>query len=402
MILLKALKLIRVNKTRYVICFLLLFLLFFNSSACTNNSSAAAYDEKAIAASLESNDPDIEKKVDELIKAQPEFYPFSGAILMAKDGRVLLSKGYGRVHNALPELNSPKTVYQISMITMYLTAAAIMQLQENGKLDLNDKVSKYLPDYPNSDKFTIHQLLNHVSGLPDAISGISAKNGYSKTVEGLIKLNTVDKLLFEPGENFNYTFINYYLLGCIIEKVSGMCYRDYMDKCIFKSLNMSSTEVFMFRSDKLTIARGHLQEGKFHDFVPQAYYNHHAANSIFSTVEDLYRLDRALYTEKLLKKASIDAMHTPYIKYDRSSNNDWVCFDEAEMLPFRSYGYGAALNEFNGYKAVVCEGVEAGFRAVMIRFIEEDSVIIILANNFETPLVRGNSIEKLTDIMFDE
>lgn len=360
----------------------------------------ASLDNKEFSRSLRPNNPEAEKKVDDLVTSMPDKMPFMGVILMAKDDNVLVSKGYGRAHIGSPELNTSKTVFPLSQITMYFTAAAIMQLQEQGKLNINDKVSKYVPDFPNADKIMIHQLLSHTSGIvnEDPLVSLSTKYRKDKTAEALVRLNKKEELLFEPGKGYNYTFTNYFILGYIIEQVSGMKYKEYMDKYVFKPLHMTATGVYMVKSDEHTIARGHMQESFNHLFIPQAFYNMHACNSLFSSAEDLYRWDRALHTEKLLTRESIDTMHSPYVKEGKVDNR----IQTPELLTLDNYGYGLGIDSINNHKAVIAEGIDPGLQTVMIRFIEENAVIIILGNNYEAPMINEENIRVLTNILFEE
>jgi len=186
---------------------------------------------------------DIEAKVDGYISPYLKIGNFSGSILIAKEGRILLSKGYGMANLEHDVPNTPQTIFRLGSVTKQFTSMAIMQLQEKQLLNVDDPIAKYLPTYPNGEEITIHHLLTHTSGVPD----FTSFPDYEKTmmlpspVEKTIERFKDKPLEFTPGEKFKYSNSGYILLGYIIEKVSGKSYEEFLKENIFQPLNMMNT-----------------------------------------------------------------------------------------------------------------------------------------------------------------
>lgn len=201
-------------------------------------SSSGGY---SLAQSGNSEGESLEAKVDAYLKPYLDMNCFSGAVLIAKGDRVLLSKGYGMANYDLDAPNTPKTKFKIGSITKTFTVLAIVQLAERRLLSPADKLAKYIPDYPNGDKITIDHLINHRAGIPNIENDDElAVKGYSSTEE-IIKLFKNLPLDFQPGERSTYSNSGYVLLAHIIEKVSGKRYEDYLDEHVFKPAGMNDT-----------------------------------------------------------------------------------------------------------------------------------------------------------------
>lgn len=295
---------------------------------------------------------------------------FSGSVLIAQKGVKILSKGYSMANYELGVPNSPETAFRIGSITKPITAIAIMQLQERGLLNVNDPLSKYFPDYRNGDKIFIHHLLTHTSGIPDFIKDdkdnflLSCKD--CRKVDEIIKSFKDKPLKFEPGTKFEYCNSGYVLLGAIIEKITVMSYRGYIDRNIFKPLNMSHSGqdrqglLLKNRASGYVLKDGQLANVHFTDIS-----NYFAEGDLYSTVEDLYLLDRALYNETILSQSSIMKM----------------------FCPFRDcYGYGWMIGEIAGRECFYHYGHREGFYSAILRFVNEDVVVIVLTNLDHTPI----------------
>jgi CubicO group peptidase (beta-lactamase class C family) len=324
---------------------------------------------------------EVGQKVDEFLTPHVNSGKFSGAVLIARGGKVLVSKGYGMANYELEVPNTPKTRFRLGSITKQFTATAIMQLQEKGMLSVDDPVTKYFPDYKNAGGVTIHHLLTHTSGIPNFTSFADYRQTMmlasppAKTFDRF-----KDKALeFTPGEKWNYSNSGYVLLGMIIEKVCGKSYEDYLSENIFKPLGMANTGYDNTAAIIKNRASGY-QEG------PKGLANAdyldmtipHAAGALYSTVEDLYIWDRALYTEKVLKKSSLEKMFTPVKD---------------------NYGYGWAIEDFRGRKRISHGGGINGFSTMIQRFVNDDAVIIVLTNL--VPGVRGVP-NTLSSILFGD
>jgi len=167
-------------------------------------------------------DQTLQNKVDEYISACVKLGIFSGSVLIAKDGNILVSKGYGMANHEHGVPNTSQTKFRLGSMTKQFTAAAIMQLQERGKLKVEDSLDTYIPDYPNGDQITLHHLLTHASGIPDLTDFPEHQQTIMipSPVEKTILRFKNKPLEFTPGEQFKYSNSGYLLLGTIIEKES--------------------------------------------------------------------------------------------------------------------------------------------------------------------------------------
>lgn len=309
-----------------------------------------------------SNDRALETQVDAYVKPYLDLGGFSGSILIAKGGRVLLSKGYGLANYELSVPNTSHTRFHLGSISKTFTAAAIMILQEQGKLSVRDLLTKFIPDYPNGDKITIHHLLTNTSGIPNVnnFPEYVTQSRFPHTPADLVEMFKQKPLDFEPGtRGYVESNSNYNLLAYIIEKLSGKSYGEFLKETIFDPLNLSDT-----RHDGnpaaviANKASGYIPAGLTDvENVPYMDWSIKTGNgSIYSTVEDLYRWDRALYTEKILKKSSVAQMFT----------SDYGWFN------------GKRLNR----NVVRMNGRSPGFNAEMQRYTDDDVCIIVLANTY--------------------
>ncbi|CCQ95883.1 Predicted beta-lactamase [[Clostridium] ultunense Esp] len=315
-----------------------------------------------------SKDKDKQAELDAYIKALEKHQNFHGSVFVAKDGEVLLNKGYGFADFEQNTNNISQTKFAIGSITKQFTAMAIMQLNEKGLLSVEDKISKYFPDFPNGDSITIHNLLTHTSGLTNYTNlseflDIDLNNkDPMKTIELIKNL----PLEFEPGKEFSYSNTNYVLLGMIVENITDISLEDYLQKNIFTPLNMSNTGSYYIENNQFPDATpytGFLEIYPVDDelVLTQAY----GAGNIYSTVEDLYRWDRALSTEQLVKKETLDKIFTEYIT----------------MPGAGSYGYGWMIADTDMGRQIFHGGNTMGFTANIARYPEKDLVVIILTNS---------------------
>lgn len=310
---------------------------------------------------------------------------FSGAALVARDGRVLLSKGYGMANYELGVPNTPQTKFRLGSVTKQFTAAAVLLLQERGKLSVQDPVCKYVEDCPAAwQPVTVHHILTHTAGLPNFTSfpEYMASRRTTTTVAETLKRFRDRPLEFAPGERYNYSNSGYVLLGHLVEKLSGKSYADFLRENFFAPAGMKNTgydrpeEVLPGRASGYARRDGKLYNADFIDMsIP------HAAGSLYSTVEDLYLWDQALHGGKLLTPKSVEAMTTPFKN---------------------GYAYGLNVGKRLGLARVAHGGGIEGFRTVMERWPEAGATVIVLSNleSSETSVVaaalaRGAMPDKL-------
>jgi CubicO group peptidase (beta-lactamase class C family) len=311
------------------------------------------------------------QKIDGLVKQYYDYGQFNGSILVAEKGKIIYEKGFGMANMEWAIPNQPDTKFRIGSVTKQFTAALILQLVEEGKIKLDGKISDYLTDYrkDTGGKVTIHQLLNHTSGIPDYthrpdFSAEISRNPYS--VADFVKKFASGDLEFEPGSKFSYSNSGYSLLGAIIEKVTGKSYEAVLTERILKPLGMTNSG-YDHHSPLLQKRAGGYQKTP-DGFVNAAYLDMsipYAAGSIYSTVEDLYKWDQSLYEDKILSAESKKLMFTPGLG---------------------NYGYGIRISDQpigkTDQKTKIIEhgGAINGFNSLITRAVEKRQTVIILDN----------------------
>jgi CubicO group peptidase (beta-lactamase class C family) len=304
------------------------------------------------------------EKLNEYMQAAEKAGLFNGSVLVVQNGKVLLQQGYGVRDADAKILNDENTIYQIGSVTKQFTSAIILRLAEAGKLSLTDKVSKYLPDFPNAEKITIENLLSHTSGIYNYTN-----NGefMEKEVEKSIDRNALyamvkDKPLeFEPGSKMSYSNTGYMLLGYIIEKVTGRKYEDVVRTEIFQPLQMTNSG-FDFKNLKAAnkaIGYSGIQNGKGNKSMIVDSTVSFAAGAIYSTLGDLNKWNNAVLSEKIMKKASLENAFTP-----RHSK----------------YGLGWSVDSVAGKRMIAHGGGIHGFLSYNLAIPEENTSVILLTN----------------------
>ena len=259
-----------------------------------------------IALPILANEKSVE--IDKFIQGWHDIREFNGNVLVSKNGKVILEKSYGYANFEWDIKNTPETKFRIASVTKQFTAMLIMQMVQEGKISLDAPITKYLPNYrkDTGDKVTIHQLLNHTSGIPDYLRlakfrKIDTKNPYS--LDEFVQYLCSDDLDFDPGTQWRYSNSGYMILGNVIAKVSGKTYWQVLDDKILGPLEMKNTGYDSTTPLLKNRASGY---GKtLENYVNADYYDMsipYASGSMYSTTKDLMLWDAALYTEKLLKK----------------------------------------------------------------------------------------------------
>jgi CubicO group peptidase (beta-lactamase class C family) len=316
-------------------------------------------------------------KIDELMKVYNSYRQFNGAVLVAENGKVIFKKGYGMANM---EWNIPvetDTRFRLGSITKQFTSMLVLQLVQEGKIKVEGKLSDYLSDYrkDTGDRITIHQLLNHTSGIP-SYTGLPnffqeiARNPYS--VSDFVKKFASGDLEFEPGTKWNYNNSGYFLLGAIIERVTGKPYEQVLKERIFDPVGMKNTGYDHY--DTILAKRAAGYEKRPGGYVNAPYLDMslpYAAGSLYSTVEDLYLWDQALYTEKLLSPQLKELMFKPGMSLYAYG---WV----VRKAPLGAQGEPVTIIEHGG-------GIN-GFNTVITRLPESKNLIVLLNNTGGTKL----------------
>jgi CubicO group peptidase (beta-lactamase class C family) len=308
----------------------------------------------------------LEAEVDAYVKPYLDMKGFSGSILIASNGEVLLHKGYGMANDELDVANTPQTKFHIASISKTFTAAAILLLEERGLLSVSDRLNRYIPDYPRGDGITVHHLLTHTSGIPNVnnLPNYETQSRFPQTLSGIIEMFKHEPLGMIPGERYAYSNSNYNLLAFIIEKVSGQSYGDFLRENVFAPIGMNDTRHDGHAGDLIkNRASGYVPVGL--DGLENAPYLDWTIKtgngSLYSTVEDLYKWDRALYTEKILRKSTLDVMFTPHVE---------------------GVGYGWFLGERLDHRVVRMNGRSPGFQGEIQRYLDDDTCVVVLSNNY--------------------
>ncbi len=326
---------------------------------------------------------DLTAQIDPYFGAYLNQKRFSGSILVARDGKVLASKGYGMANLEHRAPNTPKTKYRLGSITKQFAAMAILQQEERGRLKVEDPICKFLPECPAAwQPLTIHHLLTHTSRIPNMTSFPEYRKEWmlpSRPPRTMLKFR--DKPLeFEPGSRFRYSNSGYVLLAMILEKASGESWENYLRKNIFDPLGMSDSghdtheAILADRATGYWLENGQWANSAYHDMsIPIG------GGDLYSTVEDMYKWDQALYTEKLVSKRTLEKQFTPFKD---------------------GYAYGWMVGrQFNRARIFHGGGIN-GFTTQIHRYPDDRAVVIVLSNFMSSPT--GPIARDLAAMMFGE
>lgn len=295
---------------------------------------------------------------------------FNGSILVAKKGVIVYEeyRGYTDPFQKKDSL-TPKTAFHLASVSKTFTAMAILKLWEQGKLSLEDSLSKYFTDFPYPG-ITVKMLLSHRSGLPNYLHYLEHYNwDTKKMVTNADVLRSLydfhPPLDFPSGKHFAYCNTNYVLLSLIIERVSGQTYKSYLENTFFRPLQMNDSYVFTTDDMSRALPSFEWNNRKYpYEFLDVVYGD----KNVYSTVRDMFKWDQALYSGKLFTKATLDSAFAPY---------------SFEKQGKRNYGLGWRMTMLdNGKKLLYHNGWWHGNNTVFIRLLDEEAVIIVLSNKF--------------------
>ena len=291
-------------------------------------------------------------------------------VIVLKDGKPVFRKAYGMADVTKGVTMTPDMSLRLGSITKQFTAVAILMLVEEGKLAVSDDITKFFPDYPvKGKKISIEHLLTHTSGIvsytgkPD----FRAQSTKDVTVAQMIDYFKNDPLEFEPGTRYRYNNSAYFLLGAVIEKLSGMPYAKFVEQRIFVPLGMTQSAYEGYERTPTTRALGHTRNEKGFAAASQLSMSQpYAAGSLVSTVDDLARWDAAISQGKLLKAASWKQAFTAYKLADGKSTD---------------YGYGWDIGTLQGAPSIAHGGGINGFSTFAIRLPEQKVYVAVLTNS---------------------
>ena len=291
------------------------------------------------------------------------------AVLVVKEGKVILRKGYGMANLELGVPMKPDMVFRIGSITKQFTAAGILMLIEEGRISLDDEITKFIPDYPTrGNKITIHHLLNHTSGIKsyDDLETFHSNIKTDFQPYDFMEIFKNEPMDFKPGEQFKYSNSGYFLLGIVIEKVSGKTYEEFIKKRIFEPLGMKNS--YYDSHSRIIPNRAAGYQPTKNGFINADYFSMtwgYAGGALLSTIDDLWIWTRALYSGKVVSQKYFQLMTTP-TKYAGGK--------------IQNYGYGFWLNPLFGEKAVYHNGGIFGFLTYVLYLPQKDIFVTVLTN----------------------
>jgi len=310
----------------------------------------------------------LQSTVDSLLQAK---FPKDGpgaTFLIAKKGNVIYKKAFGLANLESGVKMQPDNVFEIGSVTKQFTAISILMLVEQGKVRLDDEITKYIPDYPTQGKkITVHHLLNHTSGIKSYTS-LKKLHGIDKkdlTPIELIDFFKNEPMNFNPGEQYKYNNSGYVILGYIIEKVSGLTYGQFVIKNIFEKLNMKNSTYGNHRNVISNRASGYHMKDDYQNSRYVSYTLSYAAGALMSTVIDLNIWQQALIANKLVKKETIQKTFTNYSLNNGEKTN---------------YGYGWKIKTLEGKPSYEHSGFIFGFKSMTVYLPESDIYVVGLSN----------------------
>jgi CubicO group peptidase (beta-lactamase class C family) len=318
-------------------------------------------------------------KTDAYVTAEMKRRSIPGlALAIIRHGKVIKMRGYGLANVELGVPVHSDTVFDLGSVTKQFTATAILLLMEEGKVRLDDQISRYLPNTPEVWKLiTVRHLLTHTAGFPGAgVEFKSLPQRWNYTTAQMFKSATEDLMSFAPGEQWRYSNVGYFLLGMIIEKVSGQYYREFVTERFFKPLKMTATSVprqwaiIKNRADAYTLLDGELA----HNRRP-AHIELHSSGGMLSTVKDLVKWDAALEAGKLVKRTSLEQMWAA------------VRLNDSTTHP---YGFGWFVDERRGHRLISHAGSTG---TEYSRYPDEGLTVIVLSNLGQRNNIPGAEVD---------
>jgi CubicO group peptidase (beta-lactamase class C family) len=309
------------------------------------------------------------KLIDDYMQAQVKVNHFNGNLLVTRKGTVLYEKSFGLADVEWKIPLTASTLFQVGSVTKQFTASAVMQLVEQGKVSLDDKLSTYFPGFPKGDSVTVHMLLNHTSGIFDytEIDGFMNWAQLALSTDSLVARFKDRPYNFSPGTKWRYCNSGYFLLGMIIEKASGMSWRNFVYRNVIGKAGLQHTDINRWDSVMTGRARGYERAGEKVINAPYVSMEiPYAAGAIISTTHDLDQWTRALYKGKVVSPASLKKMTTPYMG---------------------KYGYALLIDSTGNHKRIWHNGGIPGFETYLGHYPDEDITIVVFSN-FESGSTR--------------
>jgi teichoic acid D-alanine hydrolase len=311
---------------------------------------------------------------------------FTGTVLIADKGKIIYQKSVGLANRQDNISITNQSKYKIASITKTFTATLILQLMEQGKIDLSKTIGVYYPEYNGEarDKVTIHHLLTYSSGIENVDQGSEAMYAMQLPTDSIIKKYCSGKLVTEPGKQMSYKNADYIILGKIIEKITGMSYQTVLQQQLLTPLKMKNTGYLHNKDIVQGMVNYYLMDSakKFYNDDPYWIENFFASGSMYATTEDLLKFDQALFTNKLLKKQTIDLMTTAYPELWGVAYSFWV--NEKQLGK-------------NKLRVMDRRGSISGANTAWYHLIDNNKTIIVFSNSNAADVVQLR--EELTNVL---
>jgi len=295
------------------------------------------------------------------------------ALLVAKGGKIVRAEGFGLANVELQVPVKPETIFQSGSVGKQFTATAVMMLVVEGKIGLDDPLTKYFADAPATWKeVTVRELLSHTAGFGDYPKDFNFRKDWTEDEE--LKLIESIPLAYPPGTNWHYSNFGYVTLGILIHRVTGEFYGDFLQQRIFQPLGMQSTRIISEadivpnRSAGYRLVKGELKNQEW--VAPIV--NTTADGSLYFSILDLAKWDAALYTEKLLKRSSLDLMWTPAKLKSGQANGG--------RPNSGHYGFGWFIDQRSGHRCIHHDGAWQGFETAIDRYVDDQLTVVALSN----------------------
>ncbi len=307
--------------------------------------------------------------VDRYIQAEMQKRHIPGlALLVARNGQIIRAQGYGFSNLELQVPVKPETIFQSGSMGKQFTATAVMMLVEQGKVALDDPLTKYFPEAPAAwSQVTVRNLLSHTAGFTDYPDRFDFRRDYRENE--LLKIVEGIPLAYPPGTKYAYSNLGFLTLGILIHRVSGQFYGDFLHDRVFEPLGMSTTRIISEADIIPNRAAGYRRvkgEWKNQEWVSPV-LNTTADGALYFSILDLAKWDAALYTEKLLKRSSLDQMWT-VAKYKNGEPNAG------------HYGFGWFIDTVNSHRVIEHEGQWQGFNTNISRYVDDKLTVVVLTN----------------------
>jgi CubicO group peptidase (beta-lactamase class C family) len=318
---------------------------------------------------VQAQSPASTSAVTEYVKAEMKRQHIPGlSLLVVKDGKVIRSEGFGFANVELQVPVKPETIFQSGSVGKQFTATAVMMLVEERKIGLDDPLTKYFTDAPPAWKdVTVRELLSHTAGFGDYPKNFDYRKDWTEAEE--LKLIESIPLAYRPGTNWAYSNFGYVTLGILIHRVTGEFYGDFLQQRIFQPLGMGSTRIISEadivpnRAAGYRLVKGELKNQEWVSPI----VNTTADGSLYFNILDLAKWDAALYTEKLLKRYSLDLMWTPVKLKDGQPNKS-------------DYGFGWFIEQRAGHRCIHHDGAWQGFETAIDRYVDDQLTVVALSN----------------------